>query len=167
MKTYFTGKFSARRPITIIVGLVLTVVGVCFAVMWVPQMNKQLSLAQVMGTICALLFILVFLGGGCFLLYKIAKNQKTVLMITSDGVSYGTKLYRWEDITEIGIMEKYARRKDLYCETRLHPCTIELLLSRGLSSEQTAALFGALRSEVVPLHPHLCLSEDDAEKSHC
>lgn len=167
MKTYFTGEFSARRPITITVGLILTTVGVCFAVMWVPQMSKQLTLAQVMGVICALLFILVFLGGGCFLLYKFAKNQKTVLMITSDGVSYGAKLYRWEDITEIGIMEKYTRRKDLYCATRLHPCALELLLSRGLSSEQVGELFGAIRSEVVPLHTHICLREDDAEISHC
>ena len=167
MKTYFTGEFSARRPITIAVGLVLTTVGVCFAAMWVPQMSKQLGLGQLIGAIGALLFTLVFLGGGLFLLYKAAKNQKTVLMITSDGVSYGPKVYRWEDITEIGIMQKYARRKDLYCATRLHPYTVELLLSGGLSSEQAAALFGAIRSEVVPLQPHICLREKDDEKSHC
>jgi hypothetical protein len=76
-------------------------------------------------------------------------------------------MYHWEDITKIGIMEKYTGRKDLYCTTRLHSYTVELLLSRGLSSEQAAALFGAIRSKVVPLHSHICLRENDDEKSPC
>lgn len=135
--------------------------------MWIPQMILQTVMTHLMSSLCALLFIFVFLGGGLFLLSKIIKNAKTVLLITSDGLSYGSKKYRWEDITEIGIMEKYTTRKDLYCTTALNPFIDELLLSRGLGSEQIAVLFGALRSEVVPIHPHVCLHEKDDEESHC
>ncbi len=129
--------------------------------MWVPQMILPTGMTHMMGTLCGLLFIFVFLGGGMFLLSKIVKNAKTVLLITSDGLSYGSKKYRWEDITEIGIMEKYTRRKDLYCTTALNPFVVELLLSRGLGAEQIAVLFGELRREVVPIHPHVCLHEKD------
>ena len=125
-----------------------------------------MDLAHVASVICALLFIVAFLGGGLFLLYRVAKNHKTLLTITSGGVAYGSTMYRWEDITEIGIMEKYTGRKDLYCTTRLHPYRVELLLSRGLGSEQAAALFEAIRSEVVLIYPHICLRENNDEKSH-
>ena len=164
MNAYFTGEFSARRPITIVGGLVLTAVGVCLAGIWMPQMKRQMDISHVTGALCALLFILVFLGSGSFLLYKIAKNQKTVLKITSDGVAYGGKMYHWEDVTEIGIMQKYTSRKDLYCTTRLHPWIVELPLSRGLRPEHIVALFRVIRSEVIPLHSHICLRENDDEK---
>ncbi len=160
VKTYFTGVFCARRPVTVAVGSVLTAIGLCFVFMWLPQIGR-VDLAHAFGAVCGLLFIVVFLGGGLFLLHKVVKNAKTVLSVTSDGISYGAKRYGWKDVTEIGVMHKYTNRKDLYCTTRLNSVVVELLVSRGLSSGEISKLFGALRDEVVTLHPHVCLSEQD------
>jgi hypothetical protein len=129
------------------------------AIAWVPQMIRQRGLAQAPATFLALLFILVFLGGGLVLLYKVIKNEKTVLSITSEGLSYGLKVVGWEDVLEIGIMQKYVGRNDLYFTTQADPYVHELLLSTGLSSEQIRGLFGALRDEVMALHPNLHLEE--------
>ena len=130
-------------------------------------MNRQMDLVHMASALCALLFIVVFLGGGLFFLYKAVKNQKTILSITSDGLSFGSKIYRWEDITEIGIMQKYTNRKDLYCTTRLHPYTVELALSKGLNSKQIEIVFGALRTEVITLHPHVRLAERTDDEPDC
>lgn len=164
MKIYFTGEFSSRRAVTIATGLVLTMIGGYCAVIFVPQIIMHIALNRLMGSICASLFIVVFLGGGLFLLNKAARNAKTILMITSDGVSYGSKSYRWADITEIGVMHKYTRRIELYCATRLHNRIIELVLTRGLTSEQITVLFRAIRSEILPLHPNIRLSENSNEE---
>jgi hypothetical protein len=146
---------------------VLTAIGLGFAILWLPSIAR-VGWAHAVGSFCALIFIVAFLGGGLFLLYMVVKNQKTVLSITSDGLSYGAKRYGWEDVTEIGIMQKYTRRKDLYCTTRLHPMVVELLVSRGLSSGEIETLFEALRSEVVPRHPHVCVCEEiDDDNSDC
>jgi hypothetical protein len=131
--------------------------------MWIPQMSRAMDMAHIACAIGALLFILVFGGTGFFLLHKALRNAKTKLSITSDGLSYGAKVYRWDDITEIGLMRKYTGRKDLYCTTRFHPFTVELLLPHGLSSDQIAGLFAALRSELATAHPHVRLiGEGDA-----
>lgn len=130
-------------------------------------MSSAMGMAHVAGAIGALLFILAFGGTGFFLLYKALRNARTTLSITSDGLSYGAKLYRWEDITEIGLMRKYTGRKDLYCTTRLHPFAVELLLSHGLSPDQIAELFAALRSELATAHPHVRLIGEDDAGTNC
>lgn len=140
----------------------MTLIGLYLAIIWLPQF-KRLDLNHFVGMACGLIFIFVFLGSGLFLLHKVVKNAKTVLSITSEGLSYGVKSYRWEDVTEIGIMRKYTNRRDLYCTTRFHPDIVELLVARWLSSGQIASLFESLRSDVVPRHPHVCLSEKDDE----
>lgn len=84
-----------------------------------------------------------------------------MLCITSDGISYGTHMYPWDEIARIGIMQKYMNRKDLYCEMRSHSVIVELPISRGLSSPEIAELFEKLRNEVISNHSHLCLCEKD------
>jgi hypothetical protein len=163
MKTYFTAEYSARRPITVVAGLVLTAIGLCFAIFWIPQLIKIAGWADLLGALCALVFVSVFLGGGLFLLHKVTKNRKTRVSITSEGISYGGLAYSWQDISEIGVMEKCYRRRDIYCVARLHPSEIdlvvELLGSEGLDPEQIRSLFGSLKREVVPLHSHLRIAE--------
>lgn len=178
MKTYFIGESCARGPVTITAGLVLTTIGICSAVMWILQLSSIARWGQAMGMICALLFILVWLGGGIFLLRQVVKNKKTKLSITSEGVSYGGLRYGWHDIAEIGVMQN-TRRKDLYCIPRLQPYSfrMDLIVSGGLSSEQVGALFEALRSEVIPLHPHvrllwlegkqLCVLQPISDEQNC
>ena len=158
MKTYFKGEFSTRRPITVAVAVALTLGGLGLGMIWLPQVINGVGLKDATSAFLAALFSLVFLAGGVFLLFQIIKNKKTLLLITSDGLCYGEQRYRWEDITEIGVMSKYARRNDLYCATRLHPFAVELPISTGLGAEEVQALFGDLRREVLKLHPHIQLS---------
>lgn len=159
MKTYFTGEFSARRPITVVAGIVMTGIGSGLAFIWFSQSNKHMGAADLVGALPPALFILFFLTFGLFLMTKVMQNAKTTLAVTSSGISYGGEVFMWEDIIEIGIMEKYAGRRDLYCTARSDPRVIELLLSRGLSSEQIDGLFEALRNEIVVHYPHVYLSD--------
>lgn len=167
MKTYFTGEFSARRPVTIAASLIMSTVGLGLAVMWLSQLKGHIDLSHLVGALGALLFILFFLGVGLFLLMKVLKNAKTTLAITSTGISYGSKTYPWKDVVQIGVMERYAKRRDLYCTTRSARHVIELLLSRGLSSGQIETLFESLRQEVLICHPHVQLGDAGDESTDC
>lgn len=160
MKIYFTGEFSARRPITVAGGIVMTGIGSGLAFVWFSQSKKPMDALDLVEALPPGLFILFFLSFGLFIITKVIQNAKTTLAVTSSGISYGHEVFGWEDITEIGIMKKYAGRRDLYCTARSDPRLIELLLSRGLTSEQIDGLFKALREEVVVRYPHVFLSEE-------
>lgn len=176
MKIYFRGEYTARKPITIIVSLIMTSIGCWLAVGWFPLMTRMAGVTDLFCTICALLFILVWLGGGLFLLHKVATNKKTTLSITTDGVSYGAFSVLWKDISEMGVMQKYVGRKDLYCIAPIGSSRLMRLLlaiagsksshsdmrqvtdmpiSQGLASDQVKHLFDDLTKEILPVHTHL------------
>ena len=78
VKTYFTGESCARRPVSIALGSGLTAIRLCSTIMWLSQIVR-VDLAHSVAALCGLLFIVVFSGGGLFLLCKVVKNEKTVL----------------------------------------------------------------------------------------
>lgn len=156
MKTYFTGEFAARRPVAICTGIVATLMGVAFAVAWLPQIvTTPWSPAYLFGTICAALFIGAPLSLGVFLLSKIVRDDRTRLSITSDGIQYGRRMFEWGDVEVFGIMTRYLGRRDLFCEVRSCPYRVELLVSKGLQDQDIASLFAALKCDVVSRHPNI------------
>jgi len=158
MKTYFSGEYSSRRPVTIVTGSFAALIGLALATIWVPQMFKE-GLDHVIGTVCAMLFIISFLCFGAFLLNKALKNERTQLSITSNGISYGKKYFKWDDVEVIGFMQKYVGRRDLFCVVRSSSYQVEMPISKGLTDEDIIDLRGMLEADIVTNHPHIQIQE--------
>jgi len=158
-KILFAGDCCARRPISVVVATIFTILGISMAAIWVPQIIT-VGANHIAQSLCALVFIAAFLGFGIWLLRKVIANERTQMAITSEGISYGALFCHWDDIKEIGIWEKYWRRKDLYCVKRLneeHDVFIELNLTAGLNPKQIRAVMCVLKSNVLPSHPNVRL----------
>lgn len=152
--TYFTAEYSVKR-FAIVLGLALLSLGAALGVLAVVEPKEPRSFL-------GFFFTFVFVAGGTYLLYAAARMKNTTLAMTSDGLSYGPQFYSWDDITELGVM---AGGKELYCSTRLARFAVELPLSKKLSPQQVKDLFQLLHREVVTLHTHIRLC-DDNEKSN-
>ncbi|MGZ4964910.1 MAG: hypothetical protein ACXWKG_07685 [Limisphaerales bacterium] len=103
-------------------------------------------------------FVSVFMIAGGWLLRLAAKEKNTIVKITSDGVAYGTQLFSWNEIAEVGVM---SGRKEFYCRPRSASIAFEFAVSTRPTAAQIRQLFAVLEREVVQVHPHVRLRNDD------
>jgi len=150
---YFSASHSTKR-FTAILGLLLLGFGIAITVLTAIS-PRDLSF------ILNYFFALFFVAAGSWLLKLAANAESTTLSITSEGVSYGTQSYSWNEIAQLGVM---PGRKEFYCTPRSAPFAFEFSISRRPSAKQIKDLFELLEREIVRLYPHVQLRNGD-EKS--
>lgn len=55
-------------------------------------------------------------------------------------------------------MQKYSKRRDLYCITDMNKHAVELPVALGLTDKEIIELFNTLKNEVVASYPNLQLN---------
>jgi hypothetical protein len=147
---YFTATHSIKR-FTAVFGLFLLGLGTAVT-------GLTASSPQELRFILNYFFALVFIVAGSFVLKFASATETTRLSISSEGVSCGTQWYSWSEIAQLGVM---PGRKEFYCTPRSAPFAYEFSISCRPTSKEINDLFDVLGREVLPLHPHVRLCNDD------
>ena len=159
MKIYMAKEYVYRRWQTLLGGAIATLLGggVLFLAIRdaLPIGQGPVTALAAAGIALTLVVPSLLFSAGLWILHACLVKRVNRLEISDVGIRYGQRAHRWEQIKWISCHALSKGSPTLFYQKVGFSFDHNLILTEPLTDDEIEALFGALRTDVAPLHPHL------------